>query len=418
MKKIFFAALMVLVPALAGAAEKFDLEGYASRFDSIPIGVIKFKPTNANLLKENFPWDIIENNLDLSGKFGVVALPEFDSASLAKRGIGVYVDGKYTLEADGKTVLIECYLRDVATRSLLVGKKYKGELKALRNMVHRYSNELVELLFSDRGIFESRILYVRAEGARKNIGIMDFDGHNRARLTNDNIINIFPTFADKSTVLWTSYQRGKPDIYRGSITAGTSKIFIQEKAMVVSPDVSTIDGTIAYASSQSGSLNVYTCSPDGSKKRQLTFSRGGIDTAPSWSPNGYQIAFTSDRGGGPQIYVMDATGSNQRRVTFEGRYNDTPAWSPKGDKIAYASLGDNYQYNIWTVSPDGNDAKMVANLPGANENPTWSPDGTLIAFVNTAGGRSDMYIVKHDGTRLRRITKTGDVRMPKWSHFW
>jgi len=417
MKKIlaFAIAVFIFVPAAVHAAEKFDLEGYASRFDSIPIGVIKFKSTNGNTLKENFPWDIIENNLDISGKFGVTARPEFDSAFFADKGIGIYVDGQYTL--DGNTILVECNLRDVATRSLLVGKRYKGDIKALRNMVHRYSNEMVEMLFGDKGIFESRILYVKVEGIKKNIAIMDFDGYNRTKLTNDNIINIFPTFADKSTILWTSYARGKPDIYRGSITAGSSKIFIEDKAMVVSPDVSSIDGTIAFASSQSGNLNIYTCAADGTRRRQLTFSKG-TDTAPSWSPNGYQIAFTSDRAGGPQIYVMDATGSNQRRVTFEGRYNDAPAWSPKGDKIAYASQGENYQFNIWTVSPDGSDAKMVAGLPGLSESPTWSPDGTLIAFVNTNGGRSDMYVVKHDGTRLRKITNTGDIKMPKWSAFW
>jgi len=407
--------MFVLVPAVVSAAEKFDLEGYASRFDSIPIGVVAFKSTNGNMLKENFPWDIIENNLDICGKFGVVARQEFDSAFFAERGIGIYVDGQYTL--DGNTVLLECSLRDVATRSQLVGKRYKGDVKALRNMVHRYSNEMVEMLFGDKGFFESRILYVKTEGTKKNIAIMDFDGHNRSKLTNDNIINIFPTFADKSTVLWASYAHGKPEIYRGSITAGSSKLFISDKAMVVSPDVSSIDGTIAFASSQSGSLNIYTCAADGSRRHQLTFSKG-TDTAPSWSPNGYQIAFTSDRAGGPQIYIMDATGSNQRRVTFEGRYNDAPAWSPKGDKIAYASQGENFQFNIWTVSPDGSDAKMVANLPGLSESPTWSPDGTLIAFINTNGGRSDLYVVKHDGTRLRKITNTGDIKMPKWSPFW
>jgi TolB protein len=283
-------------------------------------------------------------------------------------------------------------------------------------MVHRYCNELVETLFAEKGFFESRIFYVKNEGDKKNIAIMDFDGHNRSMLTNNNTINLFPVFVDQSTVLWTSYQRGKPDIYRGSITEGTSRMFIEGPAMLVSPDVSPLDGMVAYASSQTGTLNIFVCAPDGTRPRQLTFSRG-IDTAPNWSPNGYQIAFTSDRAGGPQIYIMDATGANQRRVTFEGRYNDTPVWSPRGDRIAYAAR-DEGQFNIWVVSPDGSDARMVANPTGMNENPTWSPDGSLIAFINTIGGRSDLYIVRSDGSRLRRVTTSGDVRMPRWSRFW
>jgi TolB protein len=413
-KQFFFLLCVIFVPAVTFAVEKFDIDVYATRFDSIPIGVVNFKPTNANVLKSNFPWDVIANNLDISGRFDVTQRPEFDSAFFAEKGIGLYVDGQYTVE--GNNVLVECVLRDVATRAPLVSKRYRGEVKFIRSMIHRYCNELVEMLFSERGFFETRILYVKNEGQKKNVAIMDFDGHNRSMLTNNTTINIFPVFADKSTVLWTSYQRGKPDIYKGSIREGTSKIFLQGKAMLVSPDVSPIDGMIAYASSQSGSLNVFVCRPDGSGQRQLTFSKG-IDTAPNWSPNGYQIAFTSDRGGGPQIYLMDATGANQRRVTFEGRYNDSPAWSPKGDKIAYASRAEGSQFNICVVNPDGSDPQTVANLPGMNENPTWAPDGSLIAFTNTVGGQSNLYVVKPDGSRLRKITSTGDVRMPRWSGF-
>jgi TolB protein len=413
-KRFLFCAVLVFLPALTQAAERFELEAYASRFDSIPIGIVNLTPTNNNRIRENFPWDILANNLDFSGRFGVLQRPEFDSAFFHERGIGIFVDGSYTL--DGSNIQIEFVLRDVGSQTPLITKRYRGEVKFLRNMVHRYSNELVEMLFSERGIFESRFLYVRTQGQNKNIAVMDFDGHNRSMLTNNNTINIFPVFADKSTVVWTSYQRGKPDLYRGSITEGTSRIFIQDQAMAVSPDVSSIDGVIAFASSRSGSLNIFTAAPDGSRQRQLTFSRG-IDTAPNWSPNGYQIAFTSDRAGGPQIFIMDAAGANQRRVTFEGRYNDMPAWSPKGDRIAYVSRADGGQFNIWTINPDGSDAKMIADVPGINESPTWSPDGTLIAFANKRGGRSDLFVVRADGTRLRKITNTGDVQMPRWSGF-
>ncbi|MDR3012942.1 MAG: hypothetical protein LBU70_07000 [Chitinispirillales bacterium] len=414
MKKKILCLLFVLIPMLAQAADQFNLEVYATRFDSIPIGIVNFRSTNENVIRSNFPWDIIANNFDLCGRFEVTQAAVFDSALFAERGIALYIDGQYTIEGDN--ILLESYLRDVATQTILISRRYRGELRFLRNMVHRYSNELVEVLFGDKGFFESRIVYVRSSSSKKNIAVMDFDGHNRSMLTNNDIINIFPTFADKTTVLWTSYLRGKPDIYRGSITDGTSRIFLQGPAMLVSPDVSPIDGTIAFASSQAGTLNIHTSAPDGTRQRQLTFTRG-IDTAPSWSPNGYQIAFTSDRGGGPQIYIMDATGSNQRRITFEGRYNDTPSWSPRGDMIAYTSQGTSHQFNIWVVPLDGSDAVMIANLPGMNEYPTWSPDGRLIAFINTIGGRSDLYMVKPDGSRLRKITNSGDVRMPRWSRF-
>ena len=59
----------------------------------------------------------------------------------------------------------------------------------------------------------------------------------------------------------------------------------------------------------------------------------GVDTSPSWSPNGYQIALPLIDREIP-IYIMD-DGANQRRLTFENKYTDSPAWSPKGDKSPF-----------------------------------------------------------------------------------
>jgi len=408
--------MFIIVPALAQAAEKFDLDVYASRFDSIPIGVVNFRSTTGQTIRQNMPWEIIANNFDFCGKFNVVKSAVFDSALFVENDVGLYVDGEYTIE--GNNITIICNLRDVDTRSLIIGKRYYGEIRNIRNMMHRYSNEVVEVLFGDRGFFETRILYVRRGGGKQEISIMDFDGFNRTHITNNNVVNVFPAFASKTTILWSSYLRGKPDIYRASITGNTTpQMFISGRTLLVAPDVSPIDGTVAYASSQAGTLDIYTCNPDGSNVRRLTFNNS-INTSPNWSPNGYQIAFTSDRAGGPQIYIMDAYGSNQRRITFEGRYNDNPVWSPRGDKIAYASMAQGYRFNIWTVSPDGSGAKQITDMPGSSEFPTWSPDGSLIAFVNTQGGRSDLYVIRPDGTRLRRVTTTGDIRMPRWERFF
>ena len=409
-----FVVLMITGVVVSAQAEQFDLNVYASKYDSIPIGVLQFRSAIRNQLSDNLPSEIIANDLDFCGRFNVVKAKEFDSTVFMNASAGIYIDGEYTIE--GTSITVDCYLRDVATRELIIGKKYKGELKSIRSMAHRYSNEIVEMLFGDRGIFESRIVFVKATGNKKNIAVMDFDGHNQVNLTNNDVINVFPTFADKNSIIWTSYLRGKPDLYRGSILDGSTKIFIYSKAIESSPDVSPIDGTVAYASSKNGNLDIYTCNPDGTNVRQLT-AHYGVDTSPSWSPNGYQIAFTSDRSGNPHIYVMDAEGGNQRRVTFEGKYADSPAWSPKGDRIAFMSMSEGGKFDIWTISPDGNNATQLTSIPGNNEYPTWAPDGSLLAFVNVRGSVANVYVCKADGSRVRKVTSSGDVKMPDWSGF-
>jgi len=48
------------------------------------------------------------------------------------------------------------------------------------------------------------------------------------------------------------------------------------------------------------------------------------DEDPAWSPDGSRIAFTS----GFEIYVMDADGSNAVNLTNNRFENRNPAWSP------------------------------------------------------------------------------------------
>ena len=51
------------------SAEQFDLEVYASKFDSIPIGVIDFTPTDNQIIKKNEPGSVIAGDLDFCGRF-------------------------------------------------------------------------------------------------------------------------------------------------------------------------------------------------------------------------------------------------------------------------------------------------------------------------------------------------------------
>jgi len=396
------------------SAEKFDLEVYASKFDSIPVGVVEFIPTSGSALTDNKPGAVIASDLDFCGRFHVVSKLAFDSATFTNENIGIYIDGDYTVE--GSSVTVNCNLRDVATKDLIIGKKYKGETRFIRSLVHKYCNEIVEMLFGDQGIFESKIIYITASGSSRNVAIIDFDGYGTRVIANNGVINLFPAFTNKNGFIWTSYLKGRPNLYAGTVLDGSTKPFMSSRGIETSPDVSPIDGTVAYASSKSGNLDIYTCSPDATGVKQLTVAYG-VDTAPSWSPNGYQIAFTSDRSGNPQIYLMDADGANQRRVTFETKYADSPAWSPKGDKIAYMAMNESGRFDIWVISSDGSGATQVTSMNGTSENPTWAPDGSMIAFTNGAGGKSDLYVVKPDGSRLRKVTSSGDIKMPDWSGY-
>jgi TolB protein len=395
-------------------AERINLESFAHNLDSIPIGILPFKSLNSKFLTRDEPWKVIADDLSFSGRFMVTSPNTIDAGIFTKNDIPLYIDGTYSV--DGSFIAMTLSLNDTKSKDLLAEKKYSGEVKYLRRMAHQFSDEMIAMLFNDKGIFQSKICFVKDEGPAKNIVIMDYDGYNQRNFTSNTSINIFPVWEDSATILWTTFLRGQADIYRGTVGSVKSSACIKGRFVETSPSVSMIDGKVAFASSRDGNMEIYTCDADCSGVKRITFNKS-IDTSPCWSPNGYQIAFTSDRGGSPQIYIMDADGSNTRRLTYEGSYQDSPAWSPKGDKIAYMSQGGGGAFNIWIIQTDGSNPVKLTTNAGSNEYPAWSADGSHIVYSCKNGFKSDLYAISLDGTRSKRLTNSGNAKMPDWSSY-
>jgi Tol biopolymer transport system component/DNA-binding winged helix-turn-helix (wHTH) protein len=111
---------------------------------------------------------------------------------------------------------------------------------------------------------------------------------------------------------------------------------------------------------------------------QLTTSRG-VDLHPAFSPDGAQLAYASDETGALEIHVRSRVPSAPARpLTTSGGDNVAPAWSPDGLWIAYHSRRDG---GIWVVPSSGG---MPRQLVPEGAAPAWAPDGATIAF-QTAG---------------------------------
>ncbi len=317
----------------------------------------------------------------------------------------------------GDNVQVEFHFYDTAKNAEVLHGTYSAPVASLRQIAHRFADDVMKFFTQERGDFQTRIAYVRETGDGKQIVVADSDGANAQAVTGASI-NLLPGWAhDGHTIAFTSFRDGAAHIY--TVDALTRAI----KPLVLMGDyasgpVFAPDGLrFTFSASLNGNTDIFLSEADGSAGRKLTEARD-INTAATWSPDGKQIAFISNRAGNPQVYVMNADGSNQRRLTFQGNYNQEPAWSPKGDLIAFSGRDELRSFDIYTVAvATGKVARLTQNA-GTNEKPSWSPNGRHLIFSSTRTGKRQLWTMSPDGTNQQRITdeprSAGD---PSWGPF-
>lgn len=115
------------------------------------------------------------------------------------------------------------------------------------------------------------------------------------------------------------------DIWRLDIESGNLNQLTAGQLYNFEPTCS-IDDELAFSSNRSGDYEIWAMDPFGGNVRQLTHSPG-MDSQPSWSPDGEQLVFVSNRDGYSALYIMNRDGSNTRRLSPEGLICRNPVWS-------------------------------------------------------------------------------------------
>jgi tricorn protease len=120
---------------------------------------------------------------------------------------------------------------------------------------------------------------------------------------------------------------------------------------------------------------------DGGDARRLT-SGVGVETLPSFSPDGTMIAFTGEYDGNRDVYVVAAAGGVPRRLTFHPAEEDVLGWTPDGKKILFSSWGSSFRHfedQLYTVPIEGG---FPTKLPiPIGDEASFSPDGTHLAYL-------------------------------------
>jgi len=425
------AALCALLMSVA-EAQGFNVvirEGSEAR---TPIAVVPFGWQGSGPP----PFDIagvVSNDLAMSGRFepmttaqmpqrpsqaAQVDFPQWLRADAAYLVIGTLVENS----ADNFTARFQLF--DVVRATPLTEFRYQATRAELRRTAHRLADRVFEELTGFRGVFDTQIAYVieepRADGSKLfHLMVSDADGENARSAHRSTQPVLSPTWSpDSRRIAYVWFENGVSGVYVQTLRTGTRER-VSARAGVNSAPTFSPDGRMLalVLSRDTGNLDIHTLDLSTQVLRQLT-TDAGIDTEPEWSPDGRTIYFNSDRSGGPQIYrVGTEAGQRAQRITFDCVYCARPRVSPDGKFIALVN-GENNRYRIAAWDIEAERLNLLTPDGRLDESPSFAPNGAQIVYASkAANGRGVLASVTTDGRFRTELASAGDVREPVWGPF-
>ncbi|MBI3583172.1 MAG: PD40 domain-containing protein [Nitrospinae bacterium] len=317
------------------------------------------------------------------------------------------------------------------------------------------------------------VIYKKSHGS---VWLMDMKSRNIRRITSGGFGDDFPMMSpDGKEIVFKSTRQGNGDVWSIDRTGKNYKRLTYEDYPEFYPAWSP-DGTkISYVTNKGGIFDIWIMNRDGKHKKKLTkfLSQGAwgkrfdyndlVETGyyhVSWHPDGTKLALTIWDPDKKESYlttldfgkdigrVMDSlpdeketlpdyTLIGEKDITGGGSWDDFgPSFSPDGKTIAFASNRKG-NWDIWSISAEGEGLKQMTEDTGSELAPVFSPDGKEIAFLKEIGqdiqdGQEkninpvnpvnpvkkyySLWLMNSDGSGARQITEgIKAISYPAWN---
>lgn len=243
------------------------------------------------------------------------------------------------LSPDGRLMLYQEHQQDgsIAVRFVDLGTKetrtiYKSSPGTPPDYVlsPAWSRDGGKVVFSDNA------------GGNSDIFVIDADGSNLRKLTDDPLPDRNPVFSAKDgEIIFDRHYYGIARLFRMNVDGTDQRLLTNaegyELTAAISPDGDSLafGGDRVTAGSRGLDIRIIDLR-DPAREVQLTAMRFH-ETSPTFSPDGKRIAFTSNADGNHEIYVMNMDGSGMLRLTRTKTDELYPEFSKNGRRILYAS---------------------------------------------------------------------------------
>jgi TolB protein len=232
-----------------------------------------------------------------------------------------------------------------------------------------------------------RIAYVQREESFSDLWVMDSNGSNKVRITNNEPAGIDARSEDHIlSITWAFYPRWSRD---GSLLAYMSQLTPPR------PTGGEVPSEYPLSLYLYGSRRIAEGSLAGPSFQRLV--KADIDLShPTWSADDQLLVYAQsercysascpDAGAGLGFYVPETDASGDLAGADPAQFNSAmdPAFSPDGAWLAYVK-DDGAGSDIWVVPApelDGtvSGAPIRLTSTGRSRMPTWSPDGSKLAY--------------------------------------
>ncbi len=424
-----FVLLGLALNATAMADLVIDVQGVAQ---PTPVAIVPFGWEGNGGVMPIGVSDIITADLRRSGRFEPIgeekmlqkptdgAAVDFQDWSFV--GVEAVVVGKI-LQTGNDEFTLQFQLFDVFGRRQLLGYRMPNVTRAtMRGAAHRAADMIYEKLTGIKGVFGTRVAYVRAtgqgDGRLYSLIVSDQDGFNEHTIMESKDPIMSPAWSpDSRQLAYVSFEGNQSSIWVQTLRTGNRFKVSARPGINGAPSFSP-DGRqlVLTLGGVDGNLDIHVLDINSRSTTQLTTHRA-IDTEGSWSPDSKYIYFTSDRSGGPQVYRVPVSGGTPERVTFEGSYNARPRLSPDGTKLALVH-NDRGNYRIAVMDLERRDLIVLSNGQ-QDESPSFAPNSDSLIYATRQGRNGVLETVSADGLIRQKLAASsgGDVREPVWSPF-
>jgi TolB protein len=159
------------------------------------------------------------------------------------------------------------------------------------------------------------------------------------------------------------------------------------------------NGHILYAGKSGG---IWSIPPTGGHPRILGHSMEAF--TPAVSPDGHHVVFaTFDPDVSSSVWEMNTDGSNLHSVSHVPNHSTCPSFLPSGRQIVFYS-----GYGIWAINRDGSHRRrLIVPAPSC---PAVSPDGHIafIKFVRFGPSHegTEILVTNANGSHVRTVLRT------------